>query len=271
MPIARLRLTRPLFIAAFLAWTAPGVQAATCGNTGSGFETWKAEFANEARKAGVKKRGLQALADARYATSTIAADRNQKSFRYTLDKFMQIRGADTIVALGRKRKAKNPQFYAALEKQYGVPAGILIALHGMETGFGNFMGDSRVVSAITTLAYDCRRSEFFIPHAIGALKLVDQRAITGQTLGAKHGELGHTQFLPGNALTYGVDATGDGKVDFYNITDSLASTANFLKKKGWKRGRGYQPGEPNFAVIQEWNAATVYQKAIAIMAARIDQ
>lgn len=218
----------------------------------------------------MKSKGLQALSQARYATSTISADRNQKSFRYSLDKFMQIRGANVIVSQGRKRKAANPGFYAALERQYGVPAGVLIAIHGMETGFGRFMGDSKVVSAIVTLAYDCRRSDFFIPHAVGALKLVDNGAITGNTLGAKHGELGHTQFLPGNALTYGVDATGDGRVDFYNMTDALASTANFLRKKGWKKGRGYQPGEPNFDVIKQWNAASVYQQAIAIMAARID-
>ena len=90
------------------------------------------------------------------------------------------------------------------------------------------------------------------------------------TKGAKHGELGHTQFLPGNALTYGVDATGNGRVDFYNLTDAMASTANFLKKKGRKRGRGNQPAEPNIKVIQTRNSASVYQKAIAIMAARID-
>ncbi|GAB5436746.1 lytic murein transglycosylase [Falsiruegeria mediterranea] len=265
-------MPRSILISALVALGFLGqpLLAAPCGNTGSGFEAWKKDFAKEARKAGVRKRGLQALSQARYATRTIAADRNQKSFRYSLDKFMQIRGADTIVAQGRKRKARNAQFYATLERQYGVPAGVLIAIHGMETGFGNFMGDSQVVSAITTLAYDCRRSDFFVPHAIGALKLVDQGAITGATKGAKHGELGHTQFLPGNALTYGVDATGDGRVDFYNLTDALASTANFLRQKGWKPGKGYQPGEPNFAVIKQWNAATVYQKAIAIMGARID-
>ena len=140
----------------------------------------------------------------------------------------------------------------------------------METGFGGFMGDTPVVSAITTLAYDCRRSDFFKPHAIGALKLVDQGTITGATLGAKHGELGHTQFLPGNAYKYGVDASGDGRVDLYNLADAMATTANFLRKKGWKRGKGYQEGQPNFRVIKEWNAATVYQQAIAIMAAKID-
>ena len=244
--------------------------AAPCGNTGAGFAAWKADFATEAKRQGVGQRGLQALAQSQYATRTIAADRGQKSFKYSLQKFMQVRGADTIVAQGRKRKAANPDFYAALERQYGVPAGVLLAIHGMETGFGGFMGDSPVVSAIVTLAYDCRRSDFFQPHAIGALKLVDRGSITGGTLGAKHGELGHTQFLPGNALTYGVDATGDGRVDFYNLTDAMASTANFLRQKGWRPGLGYQEGEPNFAVIQQWNAATVYQQAIALMAAKID-
>jgi len=257
--------------AAFTAatFTAPAL-AAPCGNTSNGFEAWKSAFAAEAKAAGVGQRGLQALANAQYASRTIAADRNQKSFRYSLDKFMQVRGASTIVAQGRKRKKRNAEFYSALEQRYGVPAGVIIAIHGMETGFGGFMGDSAVVSAIVTLTYDCRRSEFFEPHAIGALKLVDQGAITANTKGAKHGELGHTQFLPGNALRYGVDADGNGRVDFYNQSDALASTANFLRQKGWKPGQGYQEGQPNFAVIKQWNAASVYQKAIAVMAAQID-
>ncbi len=244
--------------------------AASCGNDGAGFNAWKAAFAAEAQAAGVKQRGLDALASAQYASGTISADRNQKSFKYTLNKFMQVRGADTIVSQGRKRKAQNAGFYQSLEQRYGVPAGVLLAIHGMETGFGGFMGDSAVVSAITTLAYDCRRSAFFVPHVIGALVLVDRGAITANTKGAKHGELGHTQFLPGNALKYGVDASGDGRVDFYDQTDALASTANFLRQKGWQPGAGYQEGQTNFNVIKQWNAATVYQQAIAIMGARID-
>ncbi|MEM6480374.1 MAG: lytic murein transglycosylase [Pseudomonadota bacterium] len=243
---------------------------ASCGNTGSGFETWKSQFAQEARAAGVGQRGLQALAGAQYATRTIAADRNQKSFRFSLERFMEVRGSATIVAQGRKRKARNAEFYDWIERSYGVPAGVLIAIHGMETAFGGFMGDSSVVSAIVTLTYDCRRSDFFKPHAIGALKLVDNGSITLGTKGAKHGELGHTQFLPGNALKYGVDGNRDGEVDFYNLSDALVSTANFLREKGWQPGKGYQEGQPNFKVIQAWNAAGVYQKAIAIMAAQID-
>jgi membrane-bound lytic murein transglycosylase B len=211
-----------------------------------------------------------ALAGTSYATRTIAADRNQKSFGFTLERFMEVRGADTIVAQGKRRKARDAAFYDALERQYGVPAGVIIAIHGMETAFGNFMGDSNVVSAIATLAYDCRRSEFFTGHTIAALQLVDRGVISPQAVGAKHGELGHTQFLPGNVILYAVDGNGDGKIDMNNITDSLASTANFLRQKGWQPGLGYQEGEPNFAVIQQWNAAGVYQRAIAIMARRID-
>jgi membrane-bound lytic murein transglycosylase B len=259
-----------LFAATGLALLPLTAHATSCSDTGGQYEAWKSEMAAEAKASGVGKRGIEALMATSYSKATIGADRNQKSFKYSLDKFLQVRGADTIIAQGRSRKAKNANFYAALESQYGVPAGVLIAIHGMETGFGGFMGDTNVVSAIATLTYDCRRSDFFKPHLIGALKLVDQGSISMGTVGAKHGELGHTQFLPGNALTYGVDGNGDGAVDFYNLTDALASTANFLRQKGWKPGKGYQEGEPNFAVIQQWNAAKVYQQAIAIMGAQID-
>ncbi len=243
---------------------------ATCGNDGSGFETWKQQFSQEAAAAGVGQAGLQALASASYSTRTINADRNQKSFRYELSEFMRIRGANTIVAQGRQRISGNPAFYTSLENAFGVPAAVVVAIHGMETGFGNFMGDANVVSAITTLAYDCRRSEFFSGHALAALRLVDQGGLSASTVGAMHGELGHTQFLPGNVIAYGVDGDGNGVIDLTNITDSLASTANFLRQKGWQPGVGYQEGQPNFEVIKEWNAAGVYQKAIAIMAAQIE-
>jgi lytic murein transglycosylase len=260
---------RSLIVALALAAPLPAL-AAPCGDTAAGYEQWKDVMAREARAEGVGKAGVAALMATSYSKATIAADRNQKSFKYSLDKFMSVRGADTIISQGRSRKAKNAGFYAALEQQYGVPAGVIIAIHGMETGFGGFMGDTNVVSAIATLTWDCRRSDFFRPHLIGALKLVDAGEISPATVGAKHGELGHTQFLPGNALTYGVDGNGDGRIDFANAADALASTANFLRQKGWKPGKGYQEGQPNHAVLKAWNAATVYQQALAIMGARID-
>lgn len=262
---------KALCLTVALAVTAPlAAGAAPCGNTAAGFEEWKRAFAREAAAAGVGERGLRALAATRYLQKTIYADRNQKSFDYTLDKFMQVRGANTIVAQGRERLARDAAFYRSLERAYGVPAGVLIAIHGMETGFGRFMGDSNVLSAISTLAYDCRRSEFFTRHALAALQLVDRGAISPGTIGARHGELGHTQFLPANVLRYGVDADRNGRVDLTTQVDALASTANYLRQKGWVPGEGYQKGQRNYRVIKEWNAASVYQEAIALMAARID-
>ncbi len=243
--------------------------AATCGNDSSGFGRWQQEFAAEAAAAGVGQRGLDALARTQYAQRTINADRNQRSFRYSLSEFMRIRGSDTIVAQGRRMLNNNRAFYDSLERAYGVPSSVIIAIHGMETGFGNFMGDSNVLSAISTLAYDCRRSEFFSEHALAALVLVDRGSISPNSIGAMHGELGHTQFLPGNVLRYGVDGDGNGTIDLSGLSDAMASTANFLRQKGWQPGQGFQEGQPNYRVIQEWNAATVYQQAIAIMAGQI--
>ncbi len=260
---------KSILAAATLSLAASATLGAQCGNDSSGFERWKQQFAAEAAAQGVGQRGLQALAGTQYATRTINADRNQRSFRYSLEDFMRIRGADTIVSIGRRRIAQNPEFYASLERRFGVPASVVVAIHGMETGFGNGMGDSNVISAIATLAFDCRRTDFFSFHAMAALKLVDAGALSATTIGAMHGEVGHTQFLPGNIMQYGVDADGNGLIDLINISDALASTANFLAQKGWQSGQGYQEGQPNFRVIQEWNAAGVYQKAIAIMAGRI--
>lgn len=247
-------------------------QAATCGNTGAGFAAWKTEFAQEAAANGVGKAGLAALSKAQYNTKTIAADRNQKGVKYPLNEFIRIRlgSLDSFGKQGRAQKAKNPGFYTSLERAYGVPAGILIAIHGMETAWGKTMGSVPVVDSILTVAYDCRRADFFTPHAIAALQMVDRGMLSTSQLGAFHGELGHTQFLPGNALRYGVDADGDGKVNLYGISDALATTAAFLKAKGWQAGQPYQEGTANFRVLNEWNAATVYQQAIALAAAKID-
>ncbi len=254
-----------------LAGLAGPVLAASCGNDASGFEDWKRAVAGEARAAGVGERGVSALMGARYADATIRADRNQRSFRLSYDQFCAKRGCDVIARQGRQRLAQSPRFYASLERVYGVPAGVLIAIHGMETGFGRFMGDSNVLDATATLAYDCRRPAFFTPHLIGALRMIDRGMMSAGTSGAMHGELGHTQFLPGNALRYGQDADGDGRIDLTDQADALASTANYLRQKGWRPGESFQPGTHNYRVLQEWNAASVYQRALAEMGARIQR
>ena len=255
---------------AMLLFFAVPAFAAPCGNNASGFEKWKRAFAREAKANGIGKRGISALTRTRYAYGTIKADRGQHSFKLSLDQFMKKRGAGAIASQGKRQKRSNAKLLAAIERKYGVPPGPLLAIWGMETGFGRYMGRQNTLSAVATLAYDCRRSEFFTEHLYAALQLIDRGSLSASQRGAMHGEVGHTQFLPKNVLLYAVDGDGNGRADLNSKADALASTANFLRGHGWQPGAGYQPGQPNFRAIQGWNAAGVYQKTIAIVGRRID-
>ena len=257
------RMTLAVAAIAGLAGMAGAAEAAQCGNTVAGFEAWKREFAQEARgKASAAS--LAALEGTSYSTATISADRGQRSFKLSLEQFLAKRGGPTIVSKGRQLKRTNAALFDSIEQRYGVPPGPLLAIWGMETGFGAVRGNVNTLSAVATLAYDCRRSDYFTDQLYAALTLVDRGLLSPSTRGAAHGEVGHTQFLPKNVLTYGVG----GSLDSAPV--ALNSTANFLKGHGWQQGAGYQPGEPNFAAIQGWNAAGVYQRAIALLGARID-
>ncbi len=268
--MAEMRFGVAASLAAALMTMSGAALAAPCGNTGAGFEGWKPVFAREAQARGVGQTAISALMNTTYSTGTIRADRGQHSFTLTLDQFMAKRGAPAIAAKGKSMKAANAALFNAIEKRYGVPPGPLVTIWGMETAFGTFMGNQQTLSAVATLAYDCRRTEYFTDQLYAALQLVDRGVITGDTRGAMHGEVGQTQFLPKNILLYGVDGDGNGVVNLNVKADALASTANFLKGHGWIRGQGYQQGEPNFAAIQGWNAAGVYQQTIAIVGKRID-
>src|SRR5215204_5194493 len=199
-----------------------------------------------------------------YSTATIAADRGQRSFRLSLDQFLAKRGGAAIVARGRALKQSHAALFASIQQRYGVPPGPLLAIWGLETAFGSQRGSQNTMSAVATLAYDCRRSAYFTEHLYAALTLIDRGVLSASTRGSMHGEIGQTQFLPKSILNYG---TGG---DLNNAANALTSTANFLRAHGWRAGGGYQPGEANFGAIQGWNAAPVYQRAISRIARQID-
>src|SRR6188474_391287 len=225
-------MLRRFVLLGLLCLPAPAL-AASCGNTAAGFEAWKREFAAEARAKGIGASGVAALMGTSYATATINADRGMKSFKLSLDEFLVKRGANAIVSRGRALKQTHAALFASIQQRYGVPPGPLIAIWGMETGFGNTTGSQNTVSAVATLAYDCRRPEYFRDHLIAALKLVDRGSLSASTIGAMHGEVGHTQFLPKNILLYGADGDGNGTINLNTKADALASTAKFLRGHGW--------------------------------------
>lgn len=246
--------------------------SAQCGNNSAGFPAWIEQFKKEAARAGISDRTIsRAFANVRYASKTISLDRNQRSFKLSFEQFMQKRGANSIISQGKKLKQRNARLFNALEQKYGVPAGPLIAIWGMESGFGRFSGNQHTMSAVATLAYDCRRSAFFTEQLYAQLQLIQKGWLSPDFKGAAHGEIGQTQFLPANVVRFGVDGDRNGSINLGSTADALASTANFLRGHGWKRGGGYQPGETNFRAIQGWNAAGVYQKAIAKIGAEIDR
>lgn len=254
-----------------LCSAAKAQNAPACGNMAAGFTAWAQDFKRRAAERGAGKAALAALDHIHYAHGTIQADRSQKSFKLSFAQFMQKRGAETIIRRGRQLKQQNTALFARIEQHFGVPAGPLLAIWGMETAFGQYMGKQNTLSAVATLAYDCRRSAFFTDQLYAALELIDRGDLKPQTVGAMHGEIGQTQFLPRNALKYSVNFDGRGSVDLIGSrADALASTAYFLQAHGWRRGGGYQPGEPNFTAIQGWNKASVYQRAIAEIGRRID-
>ncbi|MFO1117764.1 MAG: lytic transglycosylase domain-containing protein [Beijerinckiaceae bacterium] len=239
-----------------------GAQAAQCGNGPGGFEAWKQAFAREAQGK-VGPTAISALMGASYAHATIGADRGLKSFKLSFEGFMKKRGGAVIASRGRALKQQNAALFATIQSRYGVPPGPLLAIWGMESGFGTQHGNQNVLSSIATLAYDCRRPEFFTDQLYATLQLIDRGVLNAGTRGSMHGEIGQTQFLPKTVRDYAV-----GSLE--TSSGALMSTANFLKAHGWRAGAGYQPGEPNYAAIQAWNAASVYQRAIAVIGAQID-
>src|SRR5918995_3227620 len=166
-----------------------------------------------------------------YATATIAADRGQRSFRLSLEQFLAKRGGPTIVARGRALKQSQAALFTSLEQRYGVPPGPLLAIWGMETAFGRQRGNQNTLSAVATLAYDCRRAAYFTEQLYATLTLIDRGILSASTRGSMHGEIGQTQFLPKSILNYG---TGD----LNNAANALTATANFLRAHGWRAGAG---------------------------------
>jgi membrane-bound lytic murein transglycosylase B len=188
--------------------------AAQCGSTAAGFEVWKKQFADEARGKGVSASTVAALMATNYSSATIAADRGQRSFGLSLDQFLAKRGGSAIVARGRALKQSNAALFASIQQRFGVPPGPLLAIWGMETGFGRSRGNQNTLSAVATLAYDCRRTAYFTDQLHATLTLIDRGILSASTRGSMHGEIGHTQFLPKSILNYGtggnLDRAGNG-------------------------------------------------------------
>jgi lytic murein transglycosylase len=268
----RILRLRPLALAIGVAALVQGQALAQgCGNDASGFSAWLEVFKRDAAAQGISGQTIaSALNGARYSNGTIRLDRNQKVFKQSFETFAG-RMIPPRMSRARSMLAKHAGTLARVEEQFGVPKEVVVAIWGLETDFGSVRGNASVISAVATLAYDCRRSGFFTGQLIDALRVIDRGDLTAaEMVGGLHGELGQTQFLPSSYFAFAVDFDGNGKPDLIRSSaDVLASTANYLRGYGWQPGEPWTPDSANFAVIKEWNKSEVYSRTVAEFARRL--
>jgi lytic murein transglycosylase len=255
---------------ALIAPNAPAF-AAQC-NAKGGFSAFINDIKKDAAAKGVSKRGLAALEGLTIDDKVLAADRSQKVFRQTFEEFSGRMISRDRLLKGARMMSQHAATLKKMEQQFGVPAAVVVAIWGLETDYGVNQGKLSIVRSTATLAFDCRRTDKFQGELIDSLRIIDRGDMSAEEMrGDWAGEIGQTQFLPSSYVKYAVDFDGDGRRDLVHSTpDVLASTANYLKSKGWQRGQSWGPGQPNFEVIKEWNKADVYARTIAAFADRLE-
>lgn len=252
--------------------------AANCITEKAGFNGYKAGLAQQAQASGVGSAGLQALQSAKLSSITWKFESrpsSQTGVSYgDPATFLAKRtggSAQAFVNAAKSKRDRNAQLFNSIEQRYGVPGSVLSVIWGLETSWGGYLGKTKIVEGAVTLSSYCRRHPRFEPHAEAALMLVDRGLISATTQGGPSGELGHMQFLAGNWMRYGVDASGDGRADPYQAADALASAANLLRQNGWKAGQPFGEGTANFRALSAWNDSGNYQRAIAYAAQQVGQ
>ena len=242
--------------------------AARCGGD---FNAFVASMSAEAQAAGISQAVIsQALGGVTQDMAVLNFDRRQRyTFNKSFEQYVSTRVGAGRINGGRAMLARHAALLARIERQFGVPPQILVAIWGLETDFGKGdMGKLPVIRTLATLAHDCRRSELFQGELLAALKIIQRGDLPlREMIGAFAGEIGQTQFLPSSYIKYGVDFDGDGRVDLrHSVPDVLASTANLLHTNGFRSGAPYGEGSANFEAMREWNHATIYRKTIGYFA-----
>ncbi len=234
------KMALKLAVVVFGAALAGPALAATCVNTNGSFESWLAAFKKDATAAGISPKVIAAAAPEMVLDpAIIKRDHGQSVFQQTFIQFSDRMVGGGRIPNGQAKIKEHAALFEKIEKQYGVPAPVLVAFWGLESDFGGNFGNYKILSAIATLAYDCRRPDFFRNQLFDALRIIergDQRV--DEMIGDWAGEFGGMQFTASDYLKNAVDFDGDGRRDLiHSIPDTMASAANFLVSLGWQRGQ----------------------------------
>jgi lytic murein transglycosylase len=270
MRLTQARLPSLLVWLACTLWAHPAL-AARCQDP-AGFEAWLEDVKQEAAGQGIATRAINAaLTGVSYDPAVVSRDRRQGVFRQSFEQFSSRMVSRYRLQRGGVLIRRHGPTFERIERQFGVPAPVIVAIWGLETDFGVNQGKFATIGALASLAYDCRRTEKFQAELMDALRIVERGDLApGEMHGAWAGEIGQTQFMPSSYLKFAIDYDGDGRRDLIrSMPDALASTANFLKSYGWRGGEAWSPGTRNFEVLLEWNKSQVYSKTIAYFASKL--
>ena len=213
--------------------------AASCQNTGS-YERWLEGFKKDAAAQGISRQVIEAAAPSMtFDPAIVRRDHGQSVFQQTFLQFSDRMVGGGRIPNGHAKIKQHAALFAKIEQKYGVPAPVLVAFWGLESDFGANFGNYKILSAIATLAYDCRRPDFFRTQLFDALRIIERGDQTVDSMiGDWAGEFGGLQFTASDYLKNAVDFDGDGRRDLiHSIPDTLASGANFLVSLGWQRGQ----------------------------------
>jgi lytic murein transglycosylase len=262
---------RALALGTVLLATGAPALAAPCG-TGS-FDAWLDDFRKEAAAKGISPSAIQAgLTGVTPDKNVLSRDQSQKVFSQSFEEFSG-RMVPPRLTRGANMLKQYGSVLSRIEQAYGVPGEVLVAIWGLETDFGSNTGKFPTLRSLATLAYDCRRSDLFRAELLDALRIIERGDVAPQEMrGAWAGEIGQTQFMPSNYIKFAVDFDGNGRRDLLrSAPDVLASTANFLASHGWQRGKDWEVGSANLAVIKEWNKSEVYARTIGYFATQLSR
>jgi lytic murein transglycosylase len=263
---------RPLAVLFFSLLLVSSALAAQCGGD---FHAFVAAMSREAAAQGVSRAVIdEAFSGVTQDQGVLSFDRRQRGMFHakSFEEYARTRVTGGRIKTARVMLARHAALLSRIERQFGVPPQVLVAIWGLETDFGSGdMGKLPVIRVVTTMAHDCRRTDLFQRELLAALKIVQRGDLPlRDMIGAYAGEIGQTQFLPSSYIKYGVDYDGNGHVDLrHSVPDVLASTANLLKTNGWRAGAPFGEGTANFDAMREWNHSEVYRKTIVLFAERL--
>ena len=202
-----------------------------------GFDSWLTNFKKRAIDSGISIEVVEdVMSDARFLSKVIEYDRYQPEFYESTSVYIKKRTGKKKIKQGLTLYKQEKKIIDKIDNTFFVEKELLLALMGIETNFGKYLGKMDIISSLATLSYDERRSEFFSKELIILLRLIDDGIINKDAMfGSWAGAFGNFQFMPRTIKNYAIDYNDDNKIHLKEIDDSFASAANYLSKIGWKK------------------------------------